>query len=234
MLKNLKSLFIVSDNNNDDEEKTIEESPKDKTEILTPTNNPDNETPIPPPSVEEVTPTPAPPKGIPENRFIEALLKSFEDNNLDGFDYLEYKNGLKAMEELNMDDATRYRAAFATAATMGVDVDTLIKSTVHYLNVLGEEQKKFDTALKQKNTDSIVKKTEEHKQIAQTIEDKKAQIDRLNEEIIAHEEELTVITSYLHEAKAKIAMTEGSFNASYEMLVDQIKTDILRMKQYLK
>jgi len=233
MLKNLKSLFIVNDGDDDNEEKIIEDSPKDKTERLRSTNQLDSEDTTPPPAKPVAPPTNVP-TGMPENRFVEALLKSFEDNNLEGFDYLEYKNGLKAMEKLNMDEATRYRAAFATAATMGVEVDTLVKSTVHYLNILGEEQKKFDTALKQKNTDSIVKKTEEHKHITKTIEDKKAQIARLSEEIATHEHELTDITSYLQEAKAKIAMTEGNFKASYDMLVDQIKTDILRMKQYLK
>lgn len=234
VLKNLKSLFVVEEpdkQKKDSTNKTKNTPPKSekKKASVEKKDKPSPESKVPLPENN-----PSLPPGQPEERFVEALLKSFEANNLQGFDYLEYKQSLEAMRKLNMDEATRYQSAFATASTMGVTLDQLLNTTQHYLTILGKEESKFQKALQQKNNESIVQKEEEFVQLEKIIQTKQEQIQQLQLEIEEHEKRRTDIQINLAEAKEKIGMTVNNFNASYESLRGQIENDIVKMQQYLK
>src|SRR5690242_18768533 len=74
--------------------------------------------------------------GASDQRIMSALLKALEENNMDGFDFLEFKNSLKALSQMPLDEATKFRSAFATASTMGVTVAKLLDSVDYYKKVL--------------------------------------------------------------------------------------------------
>lgn len=66
------------------------------------------------------------PDGKADPKFIDILLKSIEKNNLGGFDYIEYLSSLQKLDNMAMDEATKYKSKFVTAKTMGV---TYLEST---------------------------------------------------------------------------------------------------------
>ena len=70
-----------------------------------------------------------------------------EKANIEGFDYLEYKQSLKSLAKMPMDERTRFQSAYAMAQTMGASVGHLIKTAQHYIDILAAEEKKFETAL---------------------------------------------------------------------------------------
>src|SRR5258705_117865 len=86
-------------------------------------------------------------EGTGDQRIMTALLKAIEENNMDGFDFLEFKNSLKALSQMSLDEATRFRSAFATASTMGVTVPKLLESVDYYKKVLIAEKDKFNKTL---------------------------------------------------------------------------------------
>ena len=51
------------------------------------------------------------------DKFVDNLLKAIEANNLEGFDYLEYKQSLRSLSSMDMDEATKFNSAFAMAKT---------------------------------------------------------------------------------------------------------------------
>ena len=127
MLKNLKSLFIVEEQN----------APEKPAEDPKPTVTPS-------PKIAESR------EGDPgkiTQKFIEVLFKAMESNNLDGFDYLEFKQSLQSLSKMPMDEATRFRSAFAMAETMGATTQQLLSSANHYIDVLKSEETKFEKAL---------------------------------------------------------------------------------------
>ena len=62
-----------------------------------------------------------------DDKSMEYLTSALAKNNLPGFDYLEFKQSLGALASLNMDEATAYKSAFATASTVGLTKEKLLK-----------------------------------------------------------------------------------------------------------
>jgi DNA repair exonuclease SbcCD ATPase subunit len=226
MLKKLKSLFIV-------EEEKSNPSPEAKDKKKAP------EAPKSSPEVKKKEGTnpniSKPGQNAPiDTEVMEKLLAAIEANNQTGFDYLEYKNSLKALEKIPMDEATRFKSAFATAATMGVTLEKLTSSVNFYLDVLKREEKKFSHAIEETQDQGIAKKEEEQRLINDLIKKKAEQIKILTQEIEAHQKKTKEVTDEIKTAKDKINSTRDKFNAAYSHLKNQFEKDIDKMLQYLK
>jgi len=226
MLKNLKSLFIV------EEAQEEEKKPAGTKE----------KKPVAPIKPSGATPPPLPKQnsgstnttGSVDNKIVEKLLQAIEKNNLDGFDYLEYKKSLKALEKMPMDEATKYRSAFATASTMGVTLDKLLQTTNFYVGVLDKENEEFVSAFKNQFNDKVSGREREIAQFQSIIKEKSAQIKALTDEITKHQEQITGLKSKIEESNAKITKTQNDFKQSYDHLKAQFEDDIIKMKKYLK
>lgn len=217
MLKSIKSLFVVED---------------------APSARKKNE----PPVVEE-TKDPVKPVSLPtvgnlegevQDRFLQVLFKAMEDANLDGFDYMEFRQSLQSLENVPMDEATRYKSAFAMAQTMGATPQNLLDSGTHYLKVLKTEEDKFEGALQNQKSLQIGTKVEERKRIAAEIAEKESQIRRLQEEIQALEKRDMELEGEVEEAGKRVFKTKEDFHASYAYVVAQIQKDLDNMQRYLR
>ena len=233
MLKNLKSLFIVDDSGEEekttpvDAEKTPEVKPTDqKTPDI---NQSSNSTPPPLPTTRITSVD-----GTIDAKIVEKLLQAIEKNNLEGFDYLEYKKSLKALEKMPMDEATKYRSAFATAATMGVTLEKLLETTNFYIGVLDKENEQFTGAFKSQFDDKVSGREREIAQFESVIKEKSEQIKKMTEEITKHQEQISVLRTKLEESNNKINKTQNDFKLSYTHLKSQLEADKINMEKYLK
>ncbi len=227
MLKNLKSLFIVDDS---EEEKKESDDTGKASENTSGKQNSATSTPPPLPN----TPVSSSSAGTVDAKIVEKLLLAIEKNNLDGFDYLEYKKSLKALEKMPMDEATKYRSAFATASTMGVTLDKLLKTTDFYLGVLNKENEQFLGAFKSQFNDKVSGREREIAQFESIIKEKSEQIKRLTEEITKHQTQIGELRKKLEESNQKINKTQEDFKLSYDHLKNQLEEDKIRMEKYLK
>ena len=157
-----------------------------------------------------------------------------EKHNIEGFDYLEYRQSLLSLRKMDMDTATRYKSAYAMAQTMGASPEYLIKTANHYLDVLQKEEAKFGEALKNQRSRQIGEKEQQLKQLEQTIRQKAEKIQQLSKEIEEHQKQIKAIEGDLSQAATKVESTKNDFIASYNAIVVQIKEDIENMKQFLK
>lgn len=222
MLKNLKSLFIV-------EEETPQKEPAPPAKPAGPA------TPPPLPTAAN-TPPPLPRQttGTIDQRIFESLEKAMEDNNQQGFDFFEYKNSLKTLAGIIPDEATRYKSAYATAATMGVTVDRLLESAAFYKSVLEKERDNFTRAVNQQVDLNVTAKQKEAERLQALIAQKGEQIRRLTEEIAAHQEELGKAQGIITEATTKIEATKNNFHFTLEAVLNQIQADIHNIERYLR
>lgn len=224
MFKNLKSLFVVEEENpnkapspNPDQGKTgLKEQPASKT---TP-----NSTPSAGPS--------EPGKAVPE--LTEVLFKAMEQNNVEGFDYLEFKQSLNSLKKMPMDEQTRYQSAFAMAQTMGVTVERLMQTGQHYLDVLKQEEQKFETAVNNQKARQIGEKEQHILKLEEAIKAKAEQIKQLTVEIETDQAKAKQMKQEMTEASVKVETTRSNFVASYESLVQQIRSDLDNIKNFLK
>ena len=110
MFKKLKSVFVVEEEG----KSTKPTTSKNKT---TPAAK---SSPTKPKSAAKSQPSAAPKssgQAKPENKFVDMLLRSIEANNIEGFDYLEYKQSLQSLMKIESDEAKRYQNAYAMAQT---------------------------------------------------------------------------------------------------------------------
>jgi vacuolar-type H+-ATPase subunit I/STV1 len=227
MLKKLKSLFIVEDEAPSVDGK-VSEDKSSKIETAPEPNTSEELADIP----ERITHVP--PGSKPDSKFINVLLKAIDANNLEGFDYLEYKQSLQSLAKMDMDEATRYQSAFAMAKTMGASPKTLIESAHHYIKVLASEDKKFKGALANQRGRQVEGREEKLKVLQNSIEQKKKQIEKLNKDIEKEQQKLGEIRNSIKDASAKIELTNSQFQLAYKSVLAQIEQDINKMSTYLK
>ncbi len=227
MLKNLKSLFIVEDDTNSKGQKKASSK---KSSTKPPVQKP----------VKEESPRPASPSapkptsGQVQEKFTNTLLQAIEANNIDGFDYIEYKRAIQNMGEMAMDEATRYKSAYAMAETMGVTVDHLIKTAKFYVGVLNKEEQKFTETLQRQVQQKIGQRQDHIKGLEDAIQHKTQQIEQLKKEIEEHKKMLDKTNEEVSGVQSKLNETKGNFDASYLHIKNQLEEDIRKMTQYLK
>jgi uncharacterized protein (DUF3084 family) len=172
--------------------------------------------------------------GAVSNKFVEILAGALEKNNQEGFDYFEFRQSLINLAKMSMDEATRYQSAFAMAQTMGVTPGKLVESANFYLNVLSNEQTKFNEAHVQQRAKLIGNREEEAKNLDALVQQKNEQIKQLNREIEAHQKQSEQIRKEVSDATIKIENTKADFEATFASVVSQLQADVAKIQQYLK
>ena len=215
MWKNIKSLFVIEEEVVPQEEKVPAQpaaSPKDE------------------PAGQE---QPAAGKGKVTDKFTEVLFKAMSEQNIEGFDYLEYKRSLASLKQMPMDERTRYQSAFAMAQTMGTTPEHLIKTAQHYVEVLRNEEQKFQQALANQERLQIESKEKDIQKLNDTVKAKAEKIRQLTQEIETHQQAKETLQKEIKAAAEKVESTKLDFMASFRSLVSQIQMDMDNMKQYL-
>ncbi len=222
MFKSLKSLFI---------EETEDGSKKDQPVKTQPLEKTGKGQSVMPPIYNSGMKASA---GKVKTKFMEILFKAMEDNNLDGFDYLEFKQSLKSLEKMPMDEAMRFKSAFAMAQTMKATPTHLVKTADHYLNILKQEEQKFENALVNQRAKQIGDKEQQLTHFEQVINSNTTQIKKLTQEIEKHQKAIDRIKNEVAKATVKVESTKNDFVASYNLVVTQIEKDVENMKRFLK
>jgi hypothetical protein len=221
MFKKFKSLFVIEEGVPSQESKPEAEK----------TENPRKETPAPARPFQVNATSTGP--GRVQDKFLEVLFGSLEANNQDGFDYMEFKDFLRSLANVPMDDGTRYKSAFATAQTMGATKEKIITSAQHYLAILSKEQAKFQEALSGQKERNLTGKHEEIKQLEQTIKNKEADIEKLKADLESHRQQIGSLELEINAASEKLAQTAADFEATYQALLGQIEVDVKNIESHL-
>ncbi len=229
MFKKLKSIFII------EEEGASKGSPTTPSQAK-PSAKPNTSSAKQPEAQHVSKPTydkNNPPKGRPDEKFINRLLGALEQHNVEGFDYLEYKQSLQNLGNVEMDEATKYKSALAMAKTMGATNTKLIDSASHYLKVLSREESKFLEAFKTQQSRQVSNRNQQIENLQKGIAQKEAQIKKMQEEIEAAKKSLDEQKKNINQANAKVQATKDSFYHAYHIVVQQISDDLEKMNKYL-
>ena len=173
------------------------------------------------------------PAGKVTDKFTDTLMKALSDNNIEGFDYLEFRQGLLSLSKMPMDEATRFQAAFSMAQAMGATPMRLIETGNTYLKVLEGELSKFNEAVANQSNALIGSKQSELKQLKELILQKEQQLQKIGEEIKQHQERTNLLHKELAESTSKVESTKNNFLATYQNISDTIKNDISNIQKYL-
>jgi len=229
MLKKLKSLFIVEEDESKKPQQTkpasnqIKESEKvvstEKEKIV---------------SYADTKNSFDTDDGFVDDKIIDKLLQAIEKHNQSGFDYIEFKKSLQALEKMDMDESTKYRSAFATASTIGATLPKLVESAKFYIGIIDRENSNFLGSFDKQYKAKIASKEKQLSEIEQQIKNKQDQISLLTEEIEEHKNTLESTIGKLDASKEMMQSTQENFKVSYYNLRSQFESDIQKMEKYLK
>lgn len=222
MFKKLKSIFIIEEEGDTPAEAS---TPKTDAEVKAQTTTTK--------STPSAKPKSAGANAKPDSKFTDMLLHAIEANNIEGFDYLEFKQSLQSLTKVEPDEAKRYKSAFVMAQTMGLDKQKLYDSTQHYIKVLKDEEQKFADAFAKQKSAQVHQREQTVSSLKQTIKMKEAKIKQLQAEIDEATKELAGIEDKINKSLAKVEATKDGFYASYKMVTRQIEKDIERIKTYI-
>lgn len=172
--------------------------------------------------------------GKVSSRFVDVLLDAMQKNNIQGIDYLEYRQSLDSLGKMDMDDETRFLSAFAMAQTMGADKEKLLSSARHYLEVLKEEEKKFAVALANQQRLKVDKKQQRVEELNNTNDSLRKELARITEQIKVNEDQIRALEKQRSEAEGKVRETKKNFEASLEFVRERIREDMNHMERFLK
>jgi hypothetical protein len=221
MLRNLKSLFIVEDKAN----KPVQDGPVEKGSEVSETT--------PSSSTRFRGSVKSSGAGKVDDKFLEVLFGALDEKNKEGFDYMEFKEFLRSLANVPMEDKTRYQSAFATAQTMGATKENIVSSAKEYIKILAQEQVKFQQALDGQKEKNLTTKHQEIQREEQEIRKKEEEMERLKKEIEGHRNHITTLEVEINEASQRLGETADNFEATYQALLEQIQQDITNIESHL-
>jgi len=147
---------------------------------------------------------------------VAALSKALSTADKSTFSYLEFRLAAKQLIANGQDQKQAFESVFTTAATIGVDRESLAVSAESYLNTLDAEHAKFSEAME--------------KRLTAGVEADQAKINK----VIAAIEKLTAqkasITAKLEDAEAKKIELEEALKNVQERVTDKGKHMIAAYK----
>jgi hypothetical protein len=171
--------------------------------------------------------------GKSNSKFNDILLQSLQNANQQGFDYLEYKQSIQSLANMPMDEKTRYQSAYAMAQTMGVNGQKLIDSALFYIDVLKNEQKKFDEAHEKQRSIQVGNREIEIESLNKDIASKTQLIEEMKRTIEQNQKRVNELKSEIEASTQKVEETSTDFHFTFDQLVTQINKDITNIKNYL-
>jgi len=162
-----------------------------------------------------------------------ALLKAMIKSHNTGFDYLKFKQSIKSLREMDIEESVSFKSAFTTASTLGLTKAKLVASANRYLGVLQSESESFTEALKSQIDKNVNSRESMISQLEDRIKENKAKIEQLEKEIVAYQTKIDNVDGDIETAQVKIDTTKERFRNSYLTISDIIKKDIELINLYL-
>jgi chromosome segregation ATPase len=171
--------------------------------------------------------------GQVDEKSLHFLTKALDRNNLQGFDYLEFKQSLNSLKAMNMDDETAVKSAFATASTVGLTKDKLVQTARHYQQIIDKEKAQFDEALQNQVRERIAGKKAEVDRLKNLIEENKKRIANIEAEIKKAQATIDSADQDIDDAQGKINATKTNFETTYQGILAIIAEDIDKFNKFL-
>jgi uncharacterized coiled-coil DUF342 family protein len=162
-----------------------------------------------------------------------ALLKAIKEKHQDGFDYLRFKQSVKSMIKLDMDEDTSVKSAYVTASTLGITKSKLLNSTRFYMNILQKERESFAEAMQNQLKSKVEAKKVEAEKLAVKIQDYKKKIKKMQEEMALYQSKIDSVDSEMEAAREKIEQTRDKFEATYSSIVEIMEDDLNKIERIL-
>lgn len=168
-----------------------------------------------------------------DERFANVLMKALEDKNLDGFDYLEFKQSVAKLIAIGMDQDTAIKAAYSTGTTAGLTLEKLIKTARYYTEVLQDEKAKFMNSMEKHLMSNVEGKAKQTSELKKKIANWEAKIEQLRAEITRAKEQIDSAEDLINNAKEKASLNQRGFDEALDVITTAIRQDVADITRVL-
>lgn len=158
-------------------------------------------------------------------KFRQYFEKLMSDSNLPGPDYFEFFKMVDAMKSMP-DERARFATAFAGLSVQGLDKTQLLSSAQKYIDILNADSQSFNSTVDTAVKDKIEAKKAE-------IEDSQKKISQMQNDIRDLENKIQLLSGEIKENEEKLNNSTSGYNSQFEAMVNKIKQDIDKIKQYI-
>lgn len=171
-----------------------------------------------------------------DRKFVEHFVDLLEKSNQPGHDYFEFKQALKSMEGLGLDEQKQYLASWASFKAMGgfSDTQSLVESANQYIQVLDKDRVHFLKDVDKAISERVGSLQKDLNNLQENNTAYARQIKELQEKINANNQKISSITNDIQEQSHKLTESRDSYDITYQSFVEQLKADIARIQSYLK
>lgn len=156
---------------------------------------------------------------------VSFLIRALESNNIEGFDYLEFKQSLETLKNMDMDDDIAIKSAFATASTMGLNKKKLLDSATFYQKVLSAEKEKFDQAHQKQLKHHVEGKKDKITKLRDKINEINTRIKELEEKVSSYEDVIDKAQTDIEQAQERIDARKKGFEEAFDAMKEEIAND---------
>jgi hypothetical protein len=165
--------------------------------------------------------------GVPDEKFVQMLMKVIADNNLPGLDYFEFRQAVDALSTAQIDEKTKFTTTFIVYAQQGITKEVLISSIDKYSSLIKNEITQFDAELKTQLDEKVQSK------LAQ-VEEKKKMIAELTREISDANSFILKASQEAQQESMNLQMVEANFKKSAEKVFGMLQGDKEKINNYIQ
>lgn len=171
-----------------------------------------------------------------ERKVIDNLLQLLDQANLPGPDFYEFYVALKEMQKsgVALDEATLYRTVYTTLKITGLTKDKLVQSCNQYLSILNDHMKEFESNHQQTVNSKVGSKVSEKEAIDKSVSEKKAQIEALNQEIVALATKKAQLEVDIQKETENIESTKKAFMSGFNKLTGELSGNVQKINGYIQ
>jgi len=180
---------------------------------------------------------------VPEKKNVDATqedIQKFESHfnelfdkaNLPGPDYYEFQKMCQAMAALP--DETKFPAIFGGLQVQGLTKQTLVESANHYISLIDEDSKKFNSAIDGKIMSEVAQKKNSIIDKRKGITEREEMIKKLQEEIASETVSISTLEKEANEQEAKANQKSITYKAACETRKALINSDLQKINNLIK
>lgn len=192
----------------------------------------DEPAPVSSPKPLAATAVPIVPSSVNEE-MAKVLNAAIEAANLDGFDYIEFKNALASLASAPIPEPQKYQTVFATAGTMGLTKQKLIDAIDYYQKVIDKKKEEFQTQVQAMVAKEITSREELKVQKEKEIVDLQEKIRQAQSTISERQQEILGISTEINEQNLRIQQTASAFEATFASVAGKLQEDKAKIQTYI-
>lgn len=160
--------------------------------------------------------------GVRKQEIVEYFEKIFEENNIPGPDYFEFRKALDKMKNIAQDEATKIKTVFIGFEAMGLTPQKLIETTGVYKKLFAGKLTQFNGELDSAFKDQVGTKQTQVDDLAKANIKIDEEMRKLNEQKLANQKTADNLNIEIQKNTSELNTTKSDWHATYDDIIKEI------------